>query len=296
MPSNIVTYAPLVGLARFQKFTDYSYADFVGNHGGVGIMFPGQVFQYHGVLFQVFQNRSGGTLALGDTLSLNLGDASHTGNLATGTTAANLLTDDTHDTVVTGPESNPSTVAVTAGALATTDDMQIREVLSNVAATTASTLRVAKSHYEDGPGGTDITSIDIITGTVDNTYDYSLFVPYEVVKTDLDALVTSAFQGVTVSTSVPDNYFGMAQISGVAIAKVDGTTDVAAGDLLIPSGTAGILKKHVLTDNNAVTIGAEELNISFVCARAIDAFTDNATGLRQVLLIPRWQHFPYPIV
>lgn len=295
MPSNIVTHAPIIGLARFQKFTDYNYSTTYGNHGGVGVLFPGQIIQYQGTLFQAVQNRSGGTLALGDTVSLNLGDATRTGNLATGTTAANLLTDDTHDTDMTGSESWPTTVGITAGALATTDDMQVRQVLSNVAASAASTLRVAKSHFEDGNAGTDITSVDIFTGTLDNTYDYEMLVPYEVVKTDLDALTTSAMQGVVVSTTITDNFFGIIQISGVALAKVDGTTDVAAGSLLIPSGTAGILKQHALTDNNAVTIGAEELNISFVCARAIGAFTDNATGLRQVILRPPFLHIPYPI-
>jgi hypothetical protein len=45
-----------------------------------------------------------------------------------------------------------------------------------------------------------------------------------------------------------------------------------------------------------VTIGAEELRISFVCARVWDAFTDNATGLRLVQFINSHAAFPFPIL
>lgn len=297
MPINAVLSAPFVGAGWDKALSDYNYASVQGLHGGVGTIFKGAAFAVKGRLYQVIQNRSGGDLAVGDSVSLNVGDATRTGNLATGVTPANLLTDDTHDTDVTGDQAWPSRVVITAGALATTDDMQIRDVKSNVAATSASTLRVANAHPEDGPAGTDITSVDIFTGTLDNTYDYTLVAPWEVVKTDLDALGTSILQGVVRSTVITDNYFGIIQLPfGFGLAKVDGTTDLVAGDLLIPSATAGILTKHVLTDNNAVTIGAEELRISFVCARVWDAFTDNATGLRLVQFINSHAAFPFPIL
>lgn len=298
MPSNIVLSAPFVGFGKDKALSDYNYSTPYGPHGGVGTVFAGGVFAWRGHLYQVIQNRSGGDLAVGDCVSLNVGDATRTGNLATGVTPANLLTDDTHDADMTGKEDAwPSLVVITAGAMATTDDMQIRAVKSNVAAAAASTIRVAKAHPEDGTAGTEITSVDIFTGTLDNTYDYTIVVPYEVVKTDLDALGTSLLQGVVRSTVITDNYFGIIQLPfGFGLAKVDGTTDLVAGDLLIPSGTAGILKKHVLTDNNAVTIGAEELNISFVCARVWDAFTDNATGLRLVQFLNPRAAFPFPIL
>lgn len=298
MPSNVVLSASAFGFGRYKQLTDYNYSTVQGLHGGVGTLFPGAAFAVQGRVFQVVQNRSGGDLAVGDTVSLNVADATRTGNLATGVTVAVLLTDDTHDAEMTGDESNPSWVVVTAGAMATTDDMQLRQVKANVAATTASTLSVALADYSRGPtDGVATSSAEILTGTPDNTWDYSVFVPYEVVKTDLDALATSVMQGVVVSTVITDNYFGVIQLPfGTGLAKVDGTTDLVAGDLLIPSGTAGVLKKHVLTDNNAVTIGAEELNISFVCARVLDAFTDNATGLRHVQFRDTgWTLFPRPI-
>lgn len=300
MPTNAVLSAPAFGAGWYKAFLDWNYASPQGAHGGVGTAFKGAAFAVNGRLVQLnVQNRSGGDLAFGDCVSLNVGDASRTGNLVTGVTPANLLTDDTHDTDMLGDRGWPSFVVITAGALATTDDMQIRDLKSNVAAAAASTLRVANAQPWEGSGtaGTDINSPDIFTGTLDNTYDYTVVEPYAIVKTDLDALGTSILQGVVISTVITDNFFGAIQLPfGFGLAKVDGTTDLVAGDLLIPSGTAGILKKHVLTDNNAVTIGAEELNISFVCARVWDAFTDNATGLRLVQFMNPRAAFPFPIL
>lgn len=296
MPMNGVLSAPAFGAGWYKKLTDYNYSTVQGLHGGVGTLFPGAAFAIKGAVYQVVQNRSGGDLAVGDCVSLNVGDASRTGGIATGVTPAVLLTDDTHDTDMTGDPAWPSFVVITAGALATTDNMQLREIKANTAAAAASTLTVAKAHPEDGPAGTDITSVDIFTGTLDNTYKYTAVVPYEVVKSDLGALATSIVQGIVVSTVITDNYFGIIQLpQGFGLAKVDGTTDLVVGDLLIASTTAGVLAKWVVTTTDPTT--AQVNQSKYVVGRVWDAFTDNATGLRLVQFMSLGNAaFPYPIL
>lgn len=296
MPINAVLSAPAFGAGWYKALTDYNYSTVQGVHGGVGTIFKGAAFAIKGRLFQVIQNRSGGDLAVGDSVSLNLGDATRTGNFVTGVTPANVLTDDTHDTDMVGDQAWPSLLVITAGALATTADMQIRDVKSNVAAAAASTVRVANAHPEDGPAGTDITSVDIFTGTLDNTYDYTIVEPYAVVKANLGALATSLVQGVVVSTVITDNYYGIIQLPfGFGLAKVDGTTDLVAGDLLIASTTAGVLAKYVVT-NLDPTI-AQVNQSDYVVARVWDAYTADSAGLRLVQFLGgRNAAFPFPIL
>jgi hypothetical protein len=297
MPSNAVISAPAFGGAKYQALQDYNYTTVQGLHGGVGTMFPGGVFSLFGALFKVVQNRSGGDLVQGDVTSVFFNDASRIGGIATGVTPAVILTDDTHTTgdgSITGDQSFPSEITVTAGAMATTANQQRRAILANTPAAGASTVRVAKAHPEDGPGGTDITSVDIFTGTPDNTWKYSVLCPWEVVKADTGALVSSLVDGVVVSSTITNNNFGIAQISGLAMAKVDGTVDLVAGDLLIAGtgGTVGAGIKWVVT-NIDPTI-AQVNQAAYVFARVFDAYTADSIGVRQVQLRPGWALFPYP--
>lgn len=285
MHSEVIS-APAFGLGKHTALASYNYETPASTW--LGVIHAGACFSLWGNVFMCVRNRSGGNLVVGESVSLLISDASRTGNLATGTTAALLLTDDTHDANLAGIEALPSYVTVTAGALATTPNMQRRHILANTPAASASTVRVAKAHPEDGPiNGTDILSADIITGTVDNTYDYTVLEPWAVVKADADALVTQAVQGVVVSTVITDNYLGIIQITGWAMALVNGTTDAPVGSLLVPSSTAGELVIWTITDGNATTIGAEILNAGFVAGRILDSYTDGNPGLRHIQLMNR---------
>lgn len=286
MAINAVTSSPAFGTGKHQAFAGFNYASVSELWGsGIGELYPGACFSMFGNLYQVVRNRSGGDLVVGEAVSLLISDSSRTGNLATGTTAALLLTDDTHDSGLAGTEVLPSWVVVTAGAMATTPTMQRRAILANTPATTASTVRVANAHPEDGPiNGTDILSADIITGTVDNTYDYTVHERWAVVKADSDALATQKAQGIVVSTTITDNYFGIIQIGGWAMALVNGTTDCPVGTVLTTSSTAGELAIWTITDGNATTIGAEILNAHMTVGRITDTYTDGNPGLRQILL------------
>jgi hypothetical protein len=287
--------APAFGLGKHTALASYNYETPASTW--LGVIHPGACFSLWGNVFMCVRNRSGGNLVVGEAVSLLISDATRTGNLATGTTAALLLTDDTHDTNMVGIEALPSYVTVTAGALATTPTMQRRHVLANTPATTASTIRVAKAHPEDGPiNGTDLLSADIITGTVDNTYDYTIFEPWAVVKADADALVTQAVQGIVVSTVITDNYLGVIQITGLAMALVNGTTDAPVGSVLVASSTAGELVIRTITDGNAVTIGAEILSGEFTVGRILDSYTDGNPGLRHIQLCNRFTLINHPIL
>jgi len=291
---NEVISAPSFGLGKHTALASFNYETPASTW--LGVIYPGACFSVWGNVFMCVRNRSGGDIVVGEAVSLNFSDASRTGNLATGTTAALLLTDDTHDTNMIGIEAQPSWVTVTAGALATTADMQRRIALANTPATTASTIRVAKAHPEEGPiNGTDILSADIITGTVDNTYDYTFLEPWAVVKADADALTTQAVQGICVSTVITDNYLGIIQITGLAMAKVNGTTDAPVGSMLVASSTAGELVIMPNTDGNAVTIASELLGSVLVAGRILDSYTNNAVGLRHIQLMSR-PLINYPIL
>lgn len=293
--------ASIGSIGRHSIFSDWNFTP--AKLRGTGGATLGQTNAIRGNLYQAILNRSGGDLNYGDGVSLYFGAASRIGNLTGASNTYILTTDDTLDAGLMGNDNWPGVIGVTGGVFATANvPEQLRQIWANSTAAGASTVDITDqrsrgSDFIDGPiNGAPTTSPDVIAAP-DATFDYEIFCPFEVVKTDLDALGTSILQGVVVSTVITDNYFGIIQLPyGFGIAKVDGTTDVAVGDLLIPSGTAGILKRHVLTDNNAVTIGAEELNISFVCARVWDAFTDAGPGLRLVQFLFPKAAFPFPIL
>lgn len=294
MPINAVLSASIVGLGRSKMLSDYNYASVQGLHGGVGTLYPGAAFSVYGRLYQVIVNRSGGDLNFGDAVSLNLGDANESGSLQASSTGAVIVTDDTQYPDSRGDESYPSRVVVTAGAMATTANQQIRNVRGHVVAAGASTLTVEVARPSEGPGGTDITGPDVFTGPPDNTYKYGLFVPYEVVKAAIGALATSLVQGCVVSTVITNNYFGIIQLPfGDGVAKVDGTTGLVVGDFLIPDAAAGVLSKWAVgaPDANGVT------RENFVCARVLDPYTNNGVGLRHVQFINRGAAmYPFPIL
>lgn len=249
-----------------------------------GTAFPGQVFQHQGNLYQLVQNRSGGALTVGMPVSLLIGDSARTGNLTNDSTKAVVVTDDTLDANLAGNRAFPGRIFTTAGALATTAAMVEREILTNSTATGASTVTVSKLDRLRGPNEDATTGVDAYGTLPDNTYDYSVFCGWEVTGTDIDALATSVTQGIVVSTSITDNYFGIIQIAGVAMANVDGTTDLVAGDVLVPGTTAGLLTKWVITDGGAVTVGAEILRAHFTVGRILDAYTADSAGLRAIVL------------
>jgi hypothetical protein len=295
MAINRITSSPAFGTGKHSAFADFNHASISELWGsGIGELYPGACFAMWGNVYQVVRNRAGGDLVVGESVSLLFSDSTRTGNLATGTTAALLLTDDTHDSGLTGIEAQPSYVTVTAGALATTPTMQRRHIKKNTPATTASTVTVAVADPSAGSiNGTDILSADIITGTVDNTYDYTVLEPWAVVKSDADALVTQGVQGVVVSTVITDNYFGIIQITGLAMALVNGTTDCPVGSLLTASGTAGELIFLTLTGGGVT--GAEGLAGYLLAARILDSYTDGNPGLRHVQLMNR-PLINYPIL
>lgn len=293
MAHNRIVSSRAFGNGKHTAFADFNHASISELWGsGIGELYPGACFELWGNVYQVVRNRAGGNLVVGEAVSLLLGDATRTGNLATGTTAALLLTDDTHDAGLAGNEPLPSWVVVTAGAMATTPTMQRRIIQENTPATTASTVRVATGRQGDGgPADTDLVSADIITGTVDNTYDYSVFEPWAVVKADADALVSQGVQGIVVSTVITDNYFGIIQITGLAMALVNGTTDVPVGSLLTASTTAGELIFLTLTAGGVT--GPEGLAGYLLAGRVLDTYTDGNPGLRHIQLMNRpLIHYP----
>jgi hypothetical protein len=286
MAFNRVADANALGAGRADVFTDFNYANLEAAPGpaGIGSATPGMVFAFQGNLYQVVQNRFGGALAVGDAVSLLIGDTSRTGNLTGNSTKAIVETDDTQDSGLAGSADWPGLIYTTAGALATTADETKRQILANTVVTNASTVTVARYERDLGPTYGIATSTANAYGTTpDATYDYEVFCPWEVTKADLDALTTSIVQGYVVSTAITDDYFGIIQISGVARAKVDGTTDLVAGDLLIPDSAAGVLSKWAVgaPDANGVT------RSNFVCARILNAYTNNGVGLRAVLIQPQ---------
>jgi hypothetical protein len=280
----------LGSLGRKDIFTDVNLT--AAQMRGVGGGFPGEVAPLYGNLYQLVQNRSGGALAVGDVVSLSFADAARIGNLTANSTTSVLETDDTLDANLSGSDQWPGYIAVTAGVFATTADEQRRTILANSVAAGASTVTIAAADFSDGlVQGAASNSPDVIA-TPGATYDYEIVCPSEVVKTDLDALVTSIGQGVVVSTTIADDNFGVIQIGGIAMAKVDGTTDLVAGDLLIPDAAAGVLSKWVVTTTDPTT--AQVNQAAYVFARIFGAYTNNGVGLRMVQLLNR-PLFPHPI-
>lgn len=273
-------------------FADFNFASLAG----VGRAFPGMVTSFQGNLYQVVQNRAGGNLVVGEAVSLSVGAANMTGNSTAASTKAVLTTDDTHDSGLRGDRSNPGLVGVTAGALATTADMEVREILGNTPVTSTSTIVVSEYDSSLGPvNGVATSGPTAFTALPDASSDYVAFCPWEVVKSDVDAVATSMVQGIVVSTVITDNYFGVIQVKGLALAIVNGTTDLAAGDYLIPSGTAGELVKHVVTHDAAAQVGTEIFGASLVCGRILAAYTDGNPGKRLIQLFGNLAHIPYPI-
>lgn len=262
---------------------------------GVGAAWPGMTWTWRGCILQYVQNRSGGALTEGMGVSLYYGAAGRIGNITGASTKARLVTD---DTFVAGdligalewPGYVFSTLGTTLG--------ERREIFANSAAAGASTIDVTPDTFnrEAGPvHGLATLDVNAYATLPDATTDYSVLCPWEVVAVDIDALITSRLQGVVLSTSITDGRMGVIQLTGPAIASVDGTTDLVAGDALIPSSTAGALAKLVITDNNAVTIAAEIFNMGLSPAWVIDAYTTNAVDRRHVMLNGRHAIYPYPI-
>lgn len=255
--------------------------------------YPGMVFPFQGNLYQVVQNRHGSDITVGQAVSLLIGDASRTGNLTGASTKAVVTTDDTLDANLKGSRVFPGRIFTTATALATTEDMEEREILSNTTTASASTVTVAQYDRSQGPNESATTSVDAYSATPDANWDYAVFAGWEVVLADIDAIATSAVQGIVVSTTISDNKFGIVQIAGIAMAEVDGTTDLVAGDPVRAGGTAGVLVKHTYTGGGAT--GAEALNGDFICGRILNAYTADAAGRRAIQLRTPWTLIPFPI-
>lgn len=275
---NYVLSAPALGGGLHEKFDDFNFSTLTG----VGKAFPGMVFAYQGELFQIVQNRQGGAITVGQAVCVSFNAAARIGNLTAASTKAVVTTDDTLDSGLAGDLSWPGKLITTTGATATTEDEEIRVIRSNVAGA-AGTITVSEFDRSQGPTyGVATEGADAYGTLLDGNADYSVFCPWEVQLVDIDALVTAVPQGIVVSTSITDDFFGIIQLSGVAMAQVDGTADLVAGDALIPSTVAGELQKWVVTNLEPTIVQIE--NALKVVGRVIDAYTANATGLRAIWL------------
>jgi hypothetical protein len=263
----------------------------------IGRGWPGMAWTWRGCILQYVQNRSGGALTEGMGTALHYAAAGRIGNLTGASTKAKLVTDDTFSAAgaLVGSNEWPSYVFSTVG----TTIGERRQIFGNSAAAGASTIDVVpdpRLNRDLGPvGGLPTRDVNAYATLPDATTDYSVFCPWEVVATDIDALVTSRLQGVVLSTSITDGNFGVIQITGPAIALVDGTTDLVAGDSLIPDAVAGVLSKWVVTDGNAVTIAAEITRARLASAWILDAYTTNSADRRHVMLTGSTANYPYPI-
>lgn len=292
MSFNFVAEANALGAGRHNAFADFNFASLAGLSMGVGSAFPGMVFPFRGELYQVVQNRQGGAITVGQTVCISFNAAARIGNLTGASTKAVVTTDDTLDSGLAGGQEYPGKLITTATATATCEDEEIREIRKNTAGASG-TITVAEYQADLGPTlGVATATADAYGTLLDANADYSVFCPWEVQLVDIDALVTAFPQGVCVSTSITDDYFGIIKLTGVAMAEVDGTTDLVAGDQLIPSTVAGELQKLIITTTDPTTVQVE--NTNKVLGRVIDAYTANATGRRAVLLTHR-PIMPYPL-
>lgn len=263
---------------------------------GVGKGYPGMAWTFQGNIYQYVRNRQGAAITEGQAVALNYASAGRIGNLTGTSTKARIVTDDTFEEVggLVGAHEWPGYVFVTAGV----SIGERRQIFKNTAAAGASTIDVTPDTFnrEAGPvRGVATLDVNAFATAPDATSDYSVFCPWEVVLTDIDALVTSRLQGVVVSSSISDDNMGVIQITGPAIASVDGTTDLVAGDFLIPDAAAGVLSKWVITDGAATTIAAEILRAQLASAWVIDAYTANAVDRRHVVLTGSTAVYPHPI-
>lgn len=249
----------------------------------IGGAFPGETGCLWGKRYQLVQNRSGGDMTVGQAASMYFGAASRIGNLTSASTTSILTTDDTHDAGLSGSRDFPGQVGVTAGVFATTAAEQRRDILASAVATTASTLTIAEADFSDGTtNGAASLSPDVIAA-VDNTFDYEVVCPWEVTLADSDALITSLCHGIVVSTTITNGNFGIVQLPfGLAMANVDGTVDLVAGDYLAVGSTGGVLEKWAPT-TTAATL-AQLIQGLTVCGRIMGAYTANSTGLRLIQL------------
>lgn len=279
--------SPSIGsFGRWQLFNDVNLT--YVQLRSIGGSYAGETGCVFGNTYQIVQNRSGGDLAIGDAVSLYFGAAARIGNLTGASSTSLLVTDDTHDANLSGNKDYPGYIGVTAGVFATTAAEQRRQIFSNTPAAGASTVGITDpdaGDLSDGSvNGAVGNSPEIITGP-DATYDYEIFCPWEVVKADLDALATSLVQGVVCSTVITNGQFGVIQVGGVAMANVDGTTDLVAGDLLIPDSAAGVLSKWVVTTTDPTTAQVNQSN--YVAGRILGAYTNNGVGLRMIQMLNR---------
>jgi len=278
--------ASIGSIGRHSIFSDWNYT--VAQLRGVGKATLGQTEIIRGNLYQAIQNRSGGDLNYGDVVSLYFNAATRIGNLTGASNTYSLTTDDTLDAGLGGNDSWPGMIGVTAGVFATANvQEQLRQIWRNSTAAGASTVDITDvgvrgTDFIDGPvNGAPTTNPDVIAAP-DATFDYEIFCPWEVVKTDLDALVTSVPQGVVCSTTITNSNCGVIQVGGICIAKVDGTTDLVSGDMLIPDSAAGVLSKWVVTTTDPTT--AQINQAKFVFGRILGAYTNNGVNLRVVLM------------
>ena len=187
--------ASIGSIGRHSIFSDWNFTP--TQLRGVGKAKLGQTCGIRGNLYQAIQNRSGGDLNFGDGVSLYFNAAARIGNLTGASNTYILTTDDTLDAGLSGDMDYPGYIGVTGGVFATANvPEQLRQIWANSVAAGASTVditdqRTRGTDFIDGPtNGAPTTSPDVIAAP-DATFDYEVFCPWEVVKTDLDALITS---------------------------------------------------------------------------------------------------------
>lgn len=283
--------ASIGSIGRHSIFSDWNFT--VAQLRGTGKARLGQCDSIRGNLYQAILNRSGGDLNYGDGVALYYGAASRIGNLTAASNTYLLVTDDTHDAGLAGNDDWPGMIGVTAGVFATANvPEQLRQIYKNTPAAGASTvditpLNITGSDFIDGSvNGAPTTNPDVIAAP-DATFDYEIVCPFEVVKTDIDALITSIPQGVVCSTTISDGKCGIIQVGGYAMAKVDGTTDLVAGDNLIPDSAAGVFSKRVVTNLDPTVAQMEQYRFSL--GTIMGAYTNNGVNLRLV----RLEHRPF---
>ncbi len=282
MALNYVFDASALAAGRHQILSDFNVSALTTQHG-IGRGYPGMAFAFQGNVYQIVQNRNGSALTVGQAVSISFADAARTGNSTANSTKAIVETDDTHDAGLAGSRDWPGYIHTTAGVLATTAAMARREILKNTVVTNASTVTVSEYDRSLGPTtGVATSGANAYTTAPDATYDYDVVSPWEVVAADADAVTTSIVQGVVVSTSITDDYFGIIQVKGLAMANVDGTSDLVAGDLLRIGSTAGLLQKYTIAGANPTA--AEDVQGLKVCGRILNAYTADSSGLRGIQL------------
>jgi hypothetical protein len=278
--------ASIGSFGRWQLFNDVNMTQ--AQLFSVGGGYPGETGCVFGNVYQIVQNRSGGDLVIGDAVSLYFGAAARIGNLTAGSSTSLLVTDDTLDANLAGNKDWPGYVGVTAGVFATTAAEQRRQIFNNSVDAGASTIAITDPNagdLVDGPVNGAVGNSPEVIATPGATYDYEVFCPFEVVKTDLDALITSIPQGTVCSTVITNGQFGVIQVGGICMSNVDGTTDLVAGDLLIPDAAAGVLSKWVVTTTDPTT--AQVNQSAYLFGRILGAYTNNGVGLRMIQMLNR---------